>query len=318
MKRPLMRKIGYLTFALLSLLSCLYWTMPMDAVGHRLVSEIGQRSGGTVNISYGSIATYWLSGVEMQQLSLRYEPAGGEKIDVKFESVAARLAFLPLLTGSLEVSFDARLNEGSLSGTVGQDGVRTQAAVRLENVDFSKPPLLAGLIGMPAYGSLSGNVEIDWPAAVGERTGTASMTLRDAAAGPGEIALAMPGMSGLKIPAALQLGQLDFTLDLRQGQAKVSTFKQSAGEKKPDILLRRVDAGLSLKKSIRSSRYDACIEVKLDQSTAQKHPTLGGLMDLAGALVRKDSTGYLHLPLSGTFSGKPRTSKRLCKGTSAK
>ncbi len=318
LQRTIPRRIAYTAFTALSFLLCLYLSFPMDAVGQRLVSELSQRSDGKISMTYGSINTYWFTGIEFEELTMVYEREEGDPLKARLGNFKAHLGLLPLLGATIDVGFTAGLGEGEIDGNIKQAGKDIAAEIEFHRVDFSKPPIIPTLLGMPTYGQLSGKIDVDWTQAPRERKGKASMTLENAAIGPGEIPLPIPGMSGLKVPGALQLGKINFSLSLNAGKAKITTFQQQPSTQKPDILLRKVNANLNMKKNFRASAYDTCIEVKLDDAAKKRFPTLDSLMELASAMVRKDSTGFLHLPVSGNFSGKPRTAKRLCPGTTAK
>lgn len=302
-QRRWLRWLGYTSWTIFILSVCLYLTFPGDAVGQWLARQVHQRSGGKLSLSFDGLSLYGLTGFEADRVKVTVRRRDGDALSVPIGPVSARLQILPLFTLIPVVAATVNFGAGSLSAKVGKggDGVRVEADVA--NVDFATPPVLANILNIPLTGVLSGNVALTWQDDPKKSEGKLSLSLKNAALGPGPIA------PGLTLPKDMQLGQLDLAFEMKEGNLRIASVQQK-GE--PNVQLRNVTGTAVLRPPLNTSTYDACLEVKVDERLFKEYPKLEGMMLFASARARKDQEGFLHVPLSGNFHSLPRMSQRLC------
>jgi len=81
-----------------------------------------------------------------------------------------------------------------------------------------------------------------------------------------------------------------------------------------DVEASHAEGSVMLKPALATSTYDVCFKVKIGDAVIREHPKLEGVMLFATAVVRKDTAGFLNIPLTGSFSGRPKARRGLCKG----
>jgi len=297
--KKLTKPAAYVAFALLAVLVSLYLTFPADAVGQRLAYEITKRSGGKYGITFGKVSLYRLSGVEAANVKLS-AVGGDEPFDVTVDALRVRLKLLRLFLFDIALHAEVDLGEGEIAADVGRGAGEGAYNVELEIEDLTltKPPVLPLMIGYPLDGRLAGKAEIQWSPDPKNAGGKASLTLHDASFGPAEI-------KGFSVPG-MQLGQLDLALDLRAGRLRLASFQQKGGD-----LQLHAQASSVLRPQASSSSIDACFEVKPNDAFLAKNPNVKTAFELATVQFKKDSDGFLHLPMGGTLN-RPRPRGGLC------
>lgn len=301
--RRWLRWIGYAAWALFALGVCLYLTFPGDAVGQWVARKVHQQTQGKISLSLDGVSLYGLTGFEADRVKVTMRRRDGDALAVPLGPVQARLQILPLFLLKPVLAATVHLGAGSVSGTFGKGKDAVSVDVELDNVDFASPPVLGNMLNLPLTGVIGGKLALDWRQDPKQSSGQASLTLKQAAVGPGAIA------PGLTLPKDMQLGQLDLALDLKEGRLRIASLQQK-GE--PNVQVRNVSGSATLRPQLGASSYDACLELKVDERLYKEYPKLEGMMLFAAARARKDSDGYLHVPLSGNFQSMPRMSQRLC------
>jgi type II secretion system protein N len=295
----LLRMGGYGAFAFGSLLFSLYLTFPAEAVGQRVAHEITKSTGGKLSVTFGEIGLYRLTGFEAEEVKLH--TTGEQPMDLTIDALRMRLSILPLLVFDLAGSAEIELGDGTIEADIspGAEDDVYDVALDFDDVNLASPPLLATLAGLPIRGKLGGSAEAQWSSDPRKSTGKASLTVREAMAGPGEI-------KGFTLPS-VSLGQLDVAFDLRSGRLRLASFQQKGGD-----LSAKATASVALRPKMKESSLDACLEVRPTDDFLAKNPKIKDAMVFATAALRKDDDGYLHVPIGGTFAS-PRQRGGLCR-----
>ncbi len=307
-REKFLKGLGYSAFSTFSLLFCYYLTFPASAVADRITYEVGRATGGKVELAFGDVDLYGLTGISAENIQVTmHDP----EEDVKFavDEIRARLQILPLLLFSPELFLGIKLGEGSIEADIAMAGKGAKISAEIQSMNLMRPPILPKMAGMPVNGEIAGKLDLSWEEEFRKGEAKASLTLRSVGFGPGDIPVPVPGMSGLKLDKPLELGQLDIALDMRNGRLRLASFSQSGNA---DIELPEMRAAVTLASRMKSSSYDTCVQVKLSDEGKKKHSKIAGLLDIAGAMVKKDDDGYLHIPVTGNFGGKPKTKKTRC------
>jgi len=168
---------GYLTL----LFVFFYLTFPMDALRGRILAEFErqQRYGRSASepvmtLEIGELDTYWLSGIELEDLKLTVPPKvdkpkaafpgldaakdTAEPSVIEIEHVHARVRLLPLLVGKVMVDFRVEAFGGTVRGSAPYASVGN-VEVELERIHLDRiAPLRSMLQNQPIFGVLSGAV----------------------------------------------------------------------------------------------------------------------------------------------------------------
>lgn len=171
---PRLRRIligaGYALFYLVCLVVFFYLTFPYSRLQERIVRDFNARQTGpdAMRLEVDSIDSYWLSGVEAEGVRLisKELPVPGKPPKSKvtsIEHVHARLSLLSLLIGKRVISFGADAFGGTVEGSITDSDAERVVSAEIEGLDLGQTPLLAGLVGLPVTGQLSGVIELVSP-----------------------------------------------------------------------------------------------------------------------------------------------------------
>ncbi|MEZ4272454.1 MAG: type II secretion system protein GspN [Myxococcota bacterium] len=297
-----LRILGYVAFAWFSLLVGLYLTFPAEAVAQRLSHEITKASGGRYNATFAQVSPDGFSGIEAENVKLLIS-SGGETLEILVDRVYAHLRLLPLLAFNLSFDVEIQLGEGSIEAVIDPDrGRLARLNVEIDTVDFSSPPILTKLAGLPLGGILNGDVALDWSTDPKKASGHIDLKLDKGSVGPAQI-------QGFSIPAT-QLGKMELRFELAGGKLQIVELAQAGG----DISLRGQGSVL-LRPPLSSSTLDLCLEAKPQEEFLKNNPTFRTALDLAAQLqVRRDAEGFLHIPVRGNIDalGSRSIQRRLC------
>ena len=186
----------------------------------------------------------------------------------------------------------------------------------IDDLDFTSPPVLSKMAGLPVRGKLAGKLDgiigmapqrlpggKKGPDQIApeKSEGKASLTLHGLALGPGSV-------KGFTIPAPISFGQLDMALDMRRGRARMASFQQKGGQVAVDV-----SGSTSLRRTVRASSLDTCVKLKFtDEEYLREHPKINIALQLAQVQLKKDSEGFLNLKHTGTISN-PKRQRGLCR-----
>ncbi|HTQ07100.1 MAG TPA: type II secretion system protein GspN [Polyangiaceae bacterium] len=227
---PRQRKIligaGYGTFYWFMLLVFFYFTFPYDRLRERLVHDFNARQTGPdpMRLEIDKIGSYWLSGVEADGMRLISMPAPdptGKPVKPKVTTVEqahARLSLLSLLLGKRVVNFAAKAFGGDLDGSITDSDAERVLDLTLDGLDLGQTPVLAGLIGLPVAGKLSGTANLITPEArLSKAEGKVSMKLVGLSVGDGKAKI----RDIIALPK-LDAGELTLEADVKSGQVTVT------------------------------------------------------------------------------------------------
>jgi type II secretion system protein N len=227
---PRQRKIlvagGYGAFYWFMLVVFFYFTFPYDRLRERLVHDFNARQTGpdAMHLEVDSISAYWLSGVEADGMRLVTTPPpdpNGKPAKPKVTSVErahARLSLLSLLVGKRVVSFGAKAFGGSLDGDVTDSDVERVLNLEMDGLDLGQTPVLAGLLGLPVSGKLSGTANLVTPEArLSKAEGKVSLKLSGLSIGDGKAKI----RDIIALPK-LDAGELTLEAEVKSGQVTVT------------------------------------------------------------------------------------------------
>jgi type II secretion system protein N len=236
-RRKILVLVGYGAFYWLMLVVFFYLTFPYDRLRDRLVHDFNARQTGPdpMRLEVDSISSYWLSGVEAEGMRLVSTPApdaGGKPVKPRVTAVEqahARLSLLSLLIGRRVVTFGADAFGGSVDGSITDSDAERVVEAEIEGLDLGQTPLLAGLLGLPVSGKLSGTANLVTPEArLSKAEGKLSLKLEGLSVGDGKAKI----RDIIALPK-LDAGELKLEAEVKSGQVTVTEF----GGNGPDLQL---------------------------------------------------------------------------------
>jgi type II secretion system protein N len=309
--RQILKWAGYVAFYVFSLLVFAVLTFPYDRLGDRVVQEFNARQTGPkpMRLKLGHMSSYWLNGVEADDITLTSpgEPdeqgkPGKPKV-LKVDTAHASVSLIRLLFGTVSVSFGAEAFGGEVSGhTVNSDEGRT-LEVDLDEVDLGQAPMIGDIVGLPLSGKLTGNIELLMPEQkLSKADGKITLKVTELAAGDGKAKI----RDTIALPK-LEAGDLAFEAEAKAGVLKIATF----GANGPDLKLDS-EGTLRLRDEFDSSMLSLTLTFKFQERYTNKSDitkslfgggSMPGLFDLDPKMKRaKRPDGSYGWRVSGALS----------------
>ncbi|HEX5101327.1 MAG TPA: type II secretion system protein GspN [Polyangiaceae bacterium] len=224
--RKILVAVAYGSFYWVMVVLFFFWTFPYERLKTRLVHDFNARQTepDAMRLEVDSISSYWLSGVEAEGMRLISPPppeAVGKAAKPKIttiEQAHARLSLFALLAGKRVVSFGAKAFGGNLDGSITDSDAERVLEVEVEGLDLGQTPLLAGLIGLPVSGQLSGTANLITPEArLSKAEGKMSFKLAGLSVGDGKAKI----RDIIALPK-LDAGELGLEAEVKSGQMTLS------------------------------------------------------------------------------------------------
>lgn len=309
--RQVLKWTGYVGFYCLSLLVFGYLTFPYQRLGDRIVQEFNAKQSGPkpMRLKLGDVSSYWLNGVEADEITLT-SPAepdeqgkpGKPKV-LKIDTAHASVSLLRLLFGTLYVSFGADAFGGELWGYTSASDEGRQLEVELEGLDLGQAPLIGEIVGLPLSGKLTGTIDLLMPEQkLSKADGKINLKVADLAAGDGKAKI----RDTIALPR-LEAGELTLDAEAKAGQLKISNFAANG----PDLKLDS-EGSLRLRDSFDSSVLSLQVSFKFQERYTNKSDitkslfgsgTIPGLFDLDPKMKRaKRADGSYGWRASGALS----------------
>jgi type II secretion system protein N len=293
-----LRISGYAAFYLFSLVVFAYLTFPSERLRERIIDEFNARQTGpdAMKLEIDSLDAYYLSGVEAEGIRLisQAKPgttvapevstglaaagaAAGPKPSVlAIESAHARVGLLPLLIGSIRLSFGADAFGGSLSGTTSESDGARRIWIELEELALQKATLLSDAVGLPLAGVLNGELEFTLPEGkLAKAEGKLSLKMQELSAGDGKAKI----RDTIALPK-IEAGDLTFEGESTDGQLKVTTFSGSG----PDLEL-AAEGSIRLRDPAQASLLGLTTRFRFTDRYVGKNEMTRGLFGTPGSTM---------------------------------
>jgi len=287
--QKILRWSGYGAFYCVCLLVFAYLTFPYERLRDRIVAEFNARQTGPkpLRLKLGDLSSYWLSGIEAEQIELvspadppvAEATAGGDaakpqrpKVMV-IDQAHGSISLLRLLFGTLHVSFGADAFGGELSGyTSDADGSR-KLEVELDELDFGQAPLFGDAVGLPLSGKLSGTIDLLLPEGkLSKADGKISLKVEGLAIGDGKAKI----RDTIALPR-VDAGELVLEAESVNGQLKITNLSA----KGPDLELQS-EGSLRLRDTFDSSILSLGLRFKFTDKYTNKNEVTRGLFGSGG------------------------------------
>jgi len=295
--------LGYSAFYFFTFVVFFYWTFPYDRLKERIVRDFNARQSGpgAMRLELDDLSSYWLSGIEAEGLRLVSPPEGKSKKPTvtTVESAHARLSLFSLLIGRRSVSFGADAFGGSLDGNISDSDAERVVELEMDALDLGQTPMLAGLIGLPVTGALSGTIELAAPEArLSKAEGKISLKVTGLSVGDGKAKI----REIIALPK-LDAGTLALDAEVKSGTVKVTQLSGSG----PDLEL-GAEGTVRLRDQPGQSTLQLTSEFKFTERYTNKDDITRALFGPSGAfdLDRKNRAakrpdGFYSWRVSGTL-----------------
>lgn len=281
-RRKILLALGYGAFYWLMLVVFFFLTFPYERLKERLVHDFNARQTGpdALRLEVDSISSYWLSGVEadgMRLISIPPPDPAGKPVKPKVTSVEqahARISLFSLLLGRRVVSFGAKAFGGSLDGSVADSDAERVLDLELDSLDLGQTPVLAGLIGLPLSGKLSGTANLITPEAhLSKAEGKVSLKLAGLSVGDGKAKI----RDIIALPK-LDAGELTLEAEVKSGQVNVTELAANG----PDLQL-NAQGTIRLRDQVDQSILSLSAEFKFTDHYTNKDDMTRALFGPSGA-----------------------------------
>jgi type II secretion system protein N len=304
---------GYNAFFWFAFWLFAYWTFPYDRLAAYLVDKVAE-SGTGYTIEIGSLAPYWFTGVQLEDVKVRKQaseilaapsdPKAPAALDqaIRVQSAHARLGLFALLFGSNELDFGASLGQGEVEGSYEEDGASKQLSANLSKVDLAKLGVLESLVALPMKGTLTGDFDLTLGAQPAKTSGKVKLTIQKLTIGDGKAKLKVGSMGGLTIDP-IAAGDVTVELDVQEGLGTIRKLSANGTD------LRMQGSGdVRFADPLARSRINVLLRLELTPAYRNKSPRTRAMFALLeGSNVpqvsgAKTADGAYQLRLSGTLA----------------
>ncbi|MCC6215119.1 MAG: type II secretion system protein GspN [Polyangiaceae bacterium] len=316
--RRLAKGVGYTLGYVLVLVVCTYLTLPLERVRSRLVAEFNANQGeGDGRLEVASLGTYRVSGLRAEGVKLSWPaPAASDGAKapkpraLEIEEVRVRAAILGLLVGTLELSFDARLGAGELTGMTSDAGGGRAVKLELRAVPLGDVPALENVAaGIPIRGTLSGTVDLRFPEQkLAKAEGEVKLAIQGLILGDGKTkvkdTMVVPAVAAgdLELEASATDGRLTITKLASQGK-DLSLSAEGKVRLRDPFASSLAELTLVLTPSAALMDRDEKTQALFGTATAGGTQRFGGLLDLDPKVKRaKRPDGGYAFRLTGPLS----------------
>lgn len=305
--RKILTGVGYGSAYFFLLIVFFYLTFPYDRLKDRIVRDFNARQTGPepMRLEIDELDSYWLSGIEAEGVRLlsKDEALAGKAKKTKvtgIDHVHARLSILSLLVGRRSVSFGADAFGGSVSGTISDSSEERDVNVEFDALDLGQTPLLAGILGIPLSGALSGTIELVSPEArLSKAEGKISLKVTGLSVGDGKAKI----RDIIALPK-LDAGELVVQAESKAGQVKVTQLSANG----PDLEL-SAEGSIRLRDQPDQSYLNLTAEFKFTDRYTNKDDITKALFGRSGAFDldpknrrAKRADGFYAWRVSGALS----------------
>ncbi|MCA9629145.1 MAG: type II secretion system protein GspN [Myxococcales bacterium] len=279
--KKILKWVGYPLFYLFALVCFLYLTLPMDRAKAKLEAEFNARQGddNPLTLRIGDLDTYWLSGVELEDVELVGQPKVTEEGKLgkaerfSITRATARASIWSAIVGDTSVSFDAEAFDGTISGTYVAENETQQVHVEVQDLGVGKLPFLQGATGIPMQGALTGTVDLTIPGGkLAEADGSIELEIQELRVGDGKTKI----RDTIALPE-IKAGTLSLKAEAQAGTVTVSALKCDGKDIKVDA------AGkIKLRDPFDSSLAEMSLSFAFKDAYRNKNEMTGALLGKPG------------------------------------
>lgn len=279
--KKILKWVGYPTFYLFALIAFLYLTLPVDRAKAKLEAEFNARQSdeNPLTLRIGDLDTYWLSGLELEDVELVGQPKVtedgklGKPERFQITRATARASILSAIVGDTSVNFDAEAFDGTISGNYSVEGGTQHIRVEVQDLGVNKLPFVQSAIGIPMQGAMTGTVDFTIPEGkLAEADGTIELEIQGLRVGDGKTKI----RDTIALPE-IKAGTLSLKAEAQAGTVTVSELKCDGTDIKVDA------AGkIKLRDPFDSSLAEMTLSFDFKDAYRNKNEMTGALLGKAG------------------------------------
>jgi len=318
--------IAYPSWFFLVFVMSIYLTFPVNLLKGAIISEaekaLGKdsptkvgRSGVNPEVKIGDVSLYRVSGLSLERVRVQLassSPDPGTAFDIDEANV--RVGIFSALTGKPSISFNGKMYDGDIKGSIDLDDKSQLTAVDLvvDGLKLDRAPAVLEAAGVPVTGTLGLNAQIDMgpePAKTAE--GEINLTGTRLSVGPGDLKV-LPGFGAFSVPL-VDMGTLDGKIEIKKGVGESKTFVLKGQDLNADLELE-----LKMGKAFGQSRLSGDGSFFVEKSFLDENSKFKTIFDITPQLKQaKDEADRYHYEVRGTL-GKPSFKLSKNGGKSAK
>lgn len=297
LEKPLVRLPVYAGFGFVVFMIAVVATFPAEQIKDIVAVEIEKQLGGKYSVEIGDLDIWWLSGVSLENVTIaeRVDPSEVEKpspeeeeeglpedlpMKVTIPSIAGRLAPIDSILHGPSVAFALDVGGGVITGRFSQGSDARKLYVDLGGIDLRKTLALTAFLGIPFFGDLDGEIDLELdpkkPMVTG---GSINITGDKLTVGPATIKTdKFPPITYLEIPQT-NFGTLNVDLrvadDKEKKRMRVEAFKWSGRDIRGELW-----GTVDLANRVEQASPDVEMRLQLDENFVTKN-SLGPLLNVA-------------------------------------
>jgi type II secretion system protein N len=251
--------IGMLFFMLFAWLS-----LPTRALAWRLSHE-AKAHGYIVDIEDISISP--LGGITLENVRWTFAPSRPDQVPTKFviEEVEIDISVLSLLVGNIDVSLEAQLAEGLVTGHYARGSDESSFGLEIADLPLYGVPKAAQSLNAPLKGIVALKVDLTMPEhQFSQARGVIELSCSSCTIGDGMEKLYVPGSAALKsgiVVPEIDMGTLSGRMTVEDG---VATTDGPIETKSDDVWI-ELAGSLTFKDPFAKSRFEMVLKFNLSE-----------------------------------------------------
>ncbi len=274
--------LGLLFFVMFAWLS-----LPTRALAWRLSHEAKAR-GYIVDIEDISISPF--GGVTLEHVQWTFAPSRAGQVPTKFviDEVEVDISLLSLLVGNIDVSLEAQLAEGSVTGHYSRGSDESSFGLEISDLPLYGVPKAAQALNAPLRGILALKVDLTMPDNLFAKAhGAIEITCAACTIGDGIEKLYVPGSAALKsgvVIPEIDMGTLSGRMVVEDG---VATTEGLIETKSDDVWI-ELSGSLTFKDPFGKSRFEMVLKFNLSEKLQSESEPMRFMIQTANPKTKLD------------------------------
>lgn len=297
---------GYTLFFGFCFVLSAYYTFPYDRARDVLAARVAALPAAPgqqpAKLTIESLGPHWLTGIAAH--GVQYERKGLTANDAStkltIDELTVRASLFGLLRKHVDVKFGLEVGDGDADGSYATaEGEPTHFDADLDELDLGKLGI-GSYLGIPLSGSASGTVDVTVGDKPADTQGSIDLHITGVKLGDGKAKVKLPGMPGGLTIDAIDAGELDLKVTIRDGVASIEKL-----ESKGKDLQLTGSGSVRVVKAVSQSRTDITLGVKFDEAYTKKSERTKTVFELMGSnpLLKRatSSDGTIRFRLTGAL-----------------
>lgn len=227
-----LRIVVYPLFAIVTFLIFVVMLFPFESVKTRIEMEAERGLGGEYDVLIQELSMAPLSGVSMEKVTVRKRGTEEDPM-LKLDTVELHFEILPLLWGSLRVSFDLDIGKSALVGRIARAGSELQVKVDLDKLNIADFPILKQLYGVDLSSDIDGDIDMEiYPTTPLKNNGSVILNIKSLKLGESNIMDVFP-MPAITLAAAKGKSNVDMVMN--RGNIEIREMDLRGGDLDLDL-----------------------------------------------------------------------------------